>query len=49
MVCNNTLVGRNISKDQVVLEARVVPSGVAEIGRPHSQVSPGRCGAGRTS
>ncbi len=32
-VCNNTLVGRNISKDQVVLEARVVPSGVAEIGR----------------
>jgi intracellular sulfur oxidation DsrE/DsrF family protein len=32
-VCNNTLVGRNISKDRVVLEASVVPSGVAEIGR----------------
>lgn len=32
-VCNNTLVTRGISKDKVVLEATVVPSGVAEVSR----------------
>lgn len=32
-VCNNTLVGRNIPRDKVVMEANVVPSGVAEIAR----------------
>lgn len=32
-VCNNTLVTRAISKDKVVLEATVVPSGVAEVAR----------------
>ncbi len=32
-VCNNTLVTRGISKDKVVLEATVVPSGVAEVAR----------------
>lgn len=32
-VCNNTLTGRGIAKDKVVMEAGVVPSGVAEIGR----------------
>lgn len=32
-VCNNTLVTRGISKDKVVLEASVVPSGVAEVAR----------------
>ena len=32
-VCNNTLVSRGISKDKVVLEASVVPSGVAEVAR----------------
>ena len=32
-VCNNTLVGRGISKGKVVLEASVVPSGVAEVAR----------------
>lgn len=30
-VCNNTLVSRKIPKDQVVMEAKVVPSGVAEV------------------
>lgn len=30
-VCNNTLSARNISKDKVVMEASVVPSGVAEV------------------
>ena len=30
-VCNNTLHNRNISKDKVVLDASVVPSGVAEV------------------
>ncbi len=29
--CNNTLHSRNISKDKVVLDATVVPSGVAEV------------------
>jgi len=32
-VCNNTLVTRKINKDQVVMEAKVVPSGVAEVAR----------------
>ena len=32
-VCNNTLVSRNISPDKVVMEAKVVPSGVAEVAR----------------
>jgi len=32
-VCNNTLVSRKISADKVVLEAKVVPSGVAEVAR----------------
>jgi intracellular sulfur oxidation DsrE/DsrF family protein len=30
-VCNNTLVSRKISKDRVVMEASVVPSGVSEV------------------
>ncbi len=30
-VCNNTLNSRNLSRDKVVMEAKVVPSGVAEI------------------
>jgi intracellular sulfur oxidation DsrE/DsrF family protein len=30
-VCNNTLVSRKIAKEQVVLEAKIVPSGVAEV------------------
>lgn len=33
LVCNNTLTNRNIARDQVAMEAKVVPSGVAEIGR----------------
>jgi len=32
-VCENTLVARNIGKDKVVLEATLVPSGVAEVAR----------------
>jgi len=32
-VCRNTLKGRNLSDDAVIMEAQVVPSGVAEIGR----------------
>jgi len=32
-VCNNTLVSRNIDPSKVVLEASVVPSGVAEVAR----------------
>ena len=32
-LCNNTLVSRNISKDKIVLEAIVVPSGVVEVAR----------------
>lgn len=31
--CNNTLIARKISKDQLVMEASVVPSGVAEVAR----------------
>jgi intracellular sulfur oxidation DsrE/DsrF family protein len=30
-VCNNTLTSRKISRDKVVLEAKIVPSGVAEV------------------
>lgn len=36
-VCNNTLTGRQISPDKVVMEAKVVPSGVAEVGRLQAQ------------
>lgn len=32
-VCRNTLKGRNLSDDAVMMDATVVPSGVAEIGR----------------
>ena len=32
-VCNNTLTTRNISADKVLLEAKIVPSGVAEVAR----------------
>jgi hypothetical protein len=32
-VCRNTLKSRKLTEDAVILEARVVPSGVAEIGR----------------
>jgi intracellular sulfur oxidation DsrE/DsrF family protein len=30
-VCNNTLVSRKIAKEQVIMEAKIVPSGVAEV------------------
>lgn len=32
-VCNNTLVSRKISADKLAMEAKVVPSGVAEVAR----------------
>jgi len=32
-VCNNTLVSRNIDPGKVVMEANIVPSGVAEVAR----------------
>ncbi len=32
-VCNNTLTALNISKDSLVMEANIVPSGVAEAAR----------------
>lgn len=32
-VCNNTLVSRNIDPGKVVMEAKIVPSGVAEVAR----------------
>jgi len=32
-VCNNTLTSRGISRDQVIPEARLVPAGMAELGR----------------
>lgn len=32
-VCNNTLVSRGIDKSRVVSEAKIVPSGVAEVAR----------------
>lgn len=31
--CNNTLVSRKIAADKLVMEAKVVPSGVAEVAR----------------
>lgn len=33
LVCNNTLVSRNIEASKVAMEAKVVPSGVAEVAR----------------
>lgn len=36
-VCNNTLKSRNLDASAVVPEAKVVPSGVAEIGKLQSQ------------
>ncbi len=32
-VCNNTLTSRNINPDRVLMEAKIVPSGVAEVAR----------------
>ncbi len=32
-VCNNTLVSRNVDPAKVVIEAKIVPSGVAEVAR----------------
>lgn len=32
-VCNNTLVARKISADKLLMEAKVVPSGVAEVAK----------------
>ena len=32
-VCNNTLTVRNIAKDKVAMEARIVPAGVAEVAK----------------
>jgi len=32
-VCNNTLVSRKIAADKLVMEAKIVPSGVAEVAR----------------
>jgi intracellular sulfur oxidation DsrE/DsrF family protein len=32
-VCNNTLVSRNIDVNKVLMEAKVVPSGVAEVAK----------------
>ena len=32
-VCNNTLVSRKISTDKLLMEAKVVPSGVAEVAK----------------
>lgn len=32
-VCNNTLITRNINPDKVIMEAKIVPSGVAEVAR----------------
>lgn len=32
-VCNNTLVSRNISPDKLLMETKIVPSGVAEVAR----------------
>ncbi len=32
-VCNNTLVSRKISPEKLVMESKVVPSGVAEVAR----------------
>lgn len=38
-VCSNTLVRRNMGADSVLPEARLVPSGIAEIGRLQSEES----------
>ncbi|MDX9768329.1 MAG: DsrE family protein [Ectothiorhodospiraceae bacterium] len=32
-VCNNTLVSRKLDKSKVIMNATIVPSGVAEVGR----------------
>ena len=32
-VCNNTLVSRKISADKLLMEAKIVPSGVAEVAK----------------
>jgi len=32
-VCNNTLVTRNVSPDTLLMETKIVPSGVAEVAR----------------
>lgn len=32
-VCNNTLVSRNVDPSKVMMEAKIVPSGVAEVAR----------------
>jgi len=32
-VCNNTLVSRNINPDNLLMESKIVPSGVAEVAR----------------
>jgi uncharacterized protein len=36
-VCNNTLVSRKIDPKRVIAQAKIVPSGVAEIGRLQSK------------
>lgn len=36
-VCNNTLSARKIDKGRVAMEARIVPSGVAEVARLQAQ------------
>lgn len=36
-VCNNTLVSRKIDKSKVIHQAKIVPSGVAEVARLQSQ------------
>ncbi len=36
-VCNNTLTVRNISPDRLLMETRIVPSGVAEVARLQAQ------------
>ena len=36
-VCNNTLTTRNIDPSKVVMEAKIVPSGVAEVARLQSK------------
>jgi intracellular sulfur oxidation DsrE/DsrF family protein len=38
-VCNNTLTTRNISVDKVLMEAKVVPSGVAEVAKLQAKES----------
>lgn len=38
-VCNNTLVSRKISADKLMMETKVVPSGVAEVARLQAKES----------